>query len=163
MHSWLSLSSPINFLSFIVYFRNCSTRFDFPLSSTVILVTLVRRKYITGSMSGIPFSFTHSSFVAIKCSVSTSCLSNIGEFSFKFLKLSYMVMIPFHTFRWIVQWIHIYNPSWTVILSRSIKTLFSSLETCDFYSQYSDFINNKKFIASIIFVFMCSSMCNTLF
>ena len=86
VHSWLRLSSPITISSLIFCFKNCSILFNLAFYSTVILVTLVHRNDIDGSMLGISLFPTHISFATIECSVSAYCLSSLSEFLFMFCK-----------------------------------------------------------------------------
>ena len=56
------LSSNMILLSLIVCFRYCSTCLNLALSSLVLLVTLVHRSYIAGSMPVLPLFATHIIF-----------------------------------------------------------------------------------------------------
>ena len=56
----LSLFTPIIILSSIVCFRYSNTHLNFAVSSLVLLVTLVHRNEMEGSMSGLPYFSTHS-------------------------------------------------------------------------------------------------------
>ena len=112
VHSWMSLSALITLLSFIACFRNCSTRFSFNYSSTVLLVDLVHRSNIYGSMSGLPPFSTHSSFVTVECKASASCLSIFGELSLILCKPIFLVKILLHLdIRWIKRSSFLYNIS----------------------------------------------------
>ena len=84
----LRLSYPIKLLSLIVCFSNFSMRFSFTLSYTVLLVTLVHRNYISGSMAVFPFLVTQISLATIEYMVYDYCLSILFE-------LSFMVFKPF--------------------------------------------------------------------
>ena len=88
VHNWLSLYAPIIILSSMVCFRYCNTRLSFALSYLVLLVTLVHRNNVAGSMSGLPLFATHSNFATMECRMSTYLLSSIME-------LSSMFYIPF--------------------------------------------------------------------
>ena len=65
VYSWIRLPVPLTLLSLIVCFKICSARFNFALSSTVILVTLVQRNDISGSMEFLFLFSTHSIFATI--------------------------------------------------------------------------------------------------
>ena len=62
VQNWLRLSAPIILLSSMVFFRYCNTHLNFSLFSLVLLVTLVHRKNMARSMSGLPLFATHSNF-----------------------------------------------------------------------------------------------------
>ena len=79
LNNWLRFSNPITLLLLIVRFSNCSTRFSFDFSFTVLLVTLVNRKYISGSISGLPPFDTHIRLSTIEYRVSDSCLYSLGK------------------------------------------------------------------------------------
>ena len=86
VHIWLRLCVLITLLSLISFFINSRKRFSFYLSSTMLLVTLMRRNNIAGSISGSPLFTNHSSFPTIYCRVYFSCLYSLGIFSFMFCK-----------------------------------------------------------------------------
>ena len=66
VHKWIRLYATMILSSFIVCFRYYNTHLNFALSSLVLLVTLVHRNDIAGSMSGLPL------FATIECRVSAS-------------------------------------------------------------------------------------------
>ena len=62
VYNWLRLSTPTILLSSIVCYRYYNTRLNLALSSLVLLVTLVHRNYIAGSMPVLPLFATHIIF-----------------------------------------------------------------------------------------------------
>ena len=70
------------------FFKYYNTCLKFSLSSLVILVTLVHRNYMAGSMLGFPPFSTHSNFSTTECRMSAS-------FFYSLLELSYMFYRPF--------------------------------------------------------------------
>ena len=52
---------------------NCSTRYSFDFSSTVLLVTLVHRNYIVDLIFGLPLFDTHGIFATMECRMYDSC------------------------------------------------------------------------------------------
>ena len=81
MHNWLRLSATIILLSYMVCFRYCNTRLNFSLYSLVLLVTILRRNNMAGSMSGLPLFSTHSNFATMELNMSASFFSSLVELS----------------------------------------------------------------------------------
>ena len=86
VHNWIRLSYPITLLSYMVCFRYWNTCLNFSLSSFVLVVTLVQRNYIAGSMSGLLLFATHSNFATMEWKMSAYFLSRLVELSSTFCR-----------------------------------------------------------------------------
>ena len=88
VHNWIRMSAPIILLSSILCFMYCNTFLNVSLSSLVLLVTMVHRNDMAGSMSDLPPFSTQSNFTDMECRMSAS-------FSSSLVKISYMLCRPF--------------------------------------------------------------------
>ena len=86
VHKWLRLSSTMIFLLPIFLFQILPYSPQFILSPLVLLVTMVHRNYIAGSMSGLSHFSTHISFSTIECRMSASLFYIIVKLSSIFYK-----------------------------------------------------------------------------
>ena len=86
VHNWIRMYAPIILLSYIVCFRYCNTHLNFALSSLVLLVTLVHRNDMAGSISGLPQYTTHSNFATMEFRMSEYFFSSILELSSMFCR-----------------------------------------------------------------------------
>ena len=82
----LRLSATITLLSYMVCFIYFNTRLNVALSSLVLLVTLVHRNNMTGSMLGLPLFSTHSNIATMKWKMYVSFFSILVEISYIFCR-----------------------------------------------------------------------------
>ena len=81
VHNWLRLAAPIILLSYMVCFKYCNTSLNFSLSSLVILVDLVHRKDMAGSILGFTLYDTHSNFATMEWKMYAYLFSSLVELS----------------------------------------------------------------------------------
>ena len=98
-------------------------RFSFYVYSTVILVTLVHRNDISGSMSGLLVFDIHSILATIEWRVSDYCLYRLGELSFMFLDFFMVMVLLYLSLCQTIRWIPLCNLSQTAIRSLFLKLI----------------------------------------